>query len=699
MTALDNNGTAPLVVPAPIHHVTVFRNGALVVRRGTAAPGALEVRGLPLVYNSDSLRVRADRGVIRDLEETCTLESEPAPPPPSEEALRQVELDLRRLDDEAHSTAALLSLYEGVGPAASGKVRSRDMPDAGAWIALHEFAHRRREALDARRRQLEVDKRELSERRRRLQQADRGDREPPCFTRGVAFTLTSAGAEAESGFEVEYFVPAARWVPTYTLHLDGGHASLALAALVAQATGEDWDDAELELSAAQLSRESNLPELRSWRIGRAQPQPRPAFRPLPDDLEALFAGYDARARRATRKPPAAARRAVVEETADLEDTIELVLDEAEEPMAGGAATEVGFASSLSVDRVRAAPPAAAAPRAAPMKRLAARKKVSARPTAARPSRRPPAARPPEPQPVAPQPAAPLPPRLRYAYLRLIGPDQPHRGQLHPVDPLEHLWSLVEDHGTAHPRDLRRAVKALRQAAARLYKSPTPPGTSPLKGTSFHHVYQAAGRHGVPSDGGYHRVLVERTEAFASTELRTVPRGGDEVYRFCRLTTPAGVPYPTGPLHVYEDGEFRVTSRLAADGGGQPLELNLGVEPALRVIGRKVDVKQQEKGVVSLKSKVEHRVRIRLRSALAEEARVVVYDRLPTPDDNQKDLEVELVESSPRAVEDGRDPAGKKLDGGLHWELTVPPGATAEVSYRYEISLPASSEIVGGNRRE
>ena len=34
------------------------------------------------------------------------------------------------------------------------------------------------------------------------------------------------------------------------------------------------------MATADLSRESTLPELASWRIGTAQPRRRPAFRPL-----------------------------------------------------------------------------------------------------------------------------------------------------------------------------------------------------------------------------------------------------------------------------------------------------------------------------------------------------------------------------------------------------------------------------------
>lgn len=685
-------------IEAPITRVTVYRNGALVARRGEVTgdgPLTVEVRGLSLLLNSDSVRVRPENGTARDLEELCSLDAATAPPSSNEAELRKLRLEVERLEVENANIQQRCKHYDELTPLNAGKTPSRQMPDARVWLALQDFGHQRRMELTERQRKVDQ---ELDDAQRKLSdlvEADRGDRRPPRFTRGLRFTLDTAGA-----FEIEYFVPAARWVPTYTLTIEDGDARLTVAALVAQATGEDWEDVEMVLATADLARETTLPELASWRLGRAQPQ-RPAFRPLPKGLEDLFSGYD----RAPVPPPdpsatlgavavAGAGSAVIREPLAVASVAfgEEMLD-GEEPVAGSANlddTGVTFAPSAP-----AAPPvpAAEARPAARMRRAtfaggADREVRSLAPKKA--AKRPPV-----------QPPEPLPPRLRYAYLRLMGPDQSKRGQLIPVDPIAHLWALVEDHQTAQRGDLRRAVTALKNAANRLHNAPTPNRTTPLDGTNFHHVYSAEGRHSLESDGVFHRLTVTRLESPATIEHRAVPRESDETFRFCRLELPTSVPFPQGPLQVYENGSFRVTSSLSSElRSAGAIDLNLGVEQGLRIVDRTVDIWQEEKGMMTQKSRVEHRIRFHVRSALRDPARVVVYDRLPTPDDkDENDIDVHLMESVPKATKDDRGPDGKKLPGGLHWELDVKPGEKVEVSYLYEISLPAKMELQGGNRRE
>ena len=80
-----------------IEQVTVYRNGALIKRRGRGR-GRLQVRGLPLLFSSDTLRVRPALGSVRDLEETVLLQSTPAPLPASEEEKAELVLQIAQAD-------------------------------------------------------------------------------------------------------------------------------------------------------------------------------------------------------------------------------------------------------------------------------------------------------------------------------------------------------------------------------------------------------------------------------------------------------------------------------------------------------------------------------------------------------------------------------------------------------------------------
>src|SRR6202012_4401018 len=79
---------------------------------------------------------------------------------------------------------------------------------------------------------------------------------------------------------------------------------LQLRAAIAQRSGEDWRGVKLSLSTANLERATELPELRSLRIGRAQPAPpKSGWREPPPGLDELFGSFDASVRPHTISQP------------------------------------------------------------------------------------------------------------------------------------------------------------------------------------------------------------------------------------------------------------------------------------------------------------------------------------------------------------------------------------------------------------
>ena len=113
----------------------------------------------------------------------------------------------------------------------------------------------------------------------------------------------------------------------------------------------------------------------------------------------------------------------------------------------------------------------------------------------------------------------------------------------------------------------------------------------------------------------------------------------------------------------------------------------------------VHVNQEEKGLVSQTSRVEHRVRVQLLSTAGAPVRVLVYDRLPTTREDEKDIQVTVLDSTPEMTRRDHWLDGAPLKGGLVWTLTVEPNVKRDVSLHYAITLPAKTELMGGNRRE
>ncbi|MFL9457202.1 MULTISPECIES: DUF4139 domain-containing protein [Nostocales] len=112
----------------------------------------------------------------------------------------------------------------------------------------------------------------------------------------VSLSYEGEALETEVGqLIVEYFVPGARWTPTYVCRLNSAEssASIAVRSLLCQRTGEDWSGVRLELSTAEPLAWCALPELPSLRLGKAQPvSKKSGWRRPPIGVEALFEDYD-----------------------------------------------------------------------------------------------------------------------------------------------------------------------------------------------------------------------------------------------------------------------------------------------------------------------------------------------------------------------------------------------------------------------
>lgn len=698
-----------------IARVTLHPNGALVVRAGVA-PGAgrrsVEVAGLPLLFSSDALRVRpTGTGTVTEVSEACRVERTGE----GDEALA-LDGEARRLAERRAALDVRIQVLEAreqalrrLAPGARPEDVPLRFPDAGRWAALGDVASDRSAALDQAWAAVAADRDALDRDRAELERR-RSDVAPVRYVRGVRFELDGCDA-----FEIEYFVQAARWRPGYVLEVDGDRASLSLEAFVAQASGEDWRGAVLSFSTTNLARTTEMPTLSSWRIGRRQPAPRRAFRPLPDDLGRLFGAYDASASR--------------------------LLDEAEPTRVMRART-----SGAPPTRPREEPPEAppppqmmsampAASMAPPPPMPAPARPMAKKRRSAALARSVPEAESPEetvdefdddlapagaafglaadgfgggggPRGGAPltvtSAEAELPPRFRHGFLRMAGPEEPARGRLVRVDPFTHLWSLLGDGHQENADGLRDAIRALERAGRRLADATPPPGTRPIDPDSFPAVHVAQGPHDVLGDGRYHRLPVRALGAEVRTRFRVVPRESEDVHRFV-LVRPlererGAAALPAGPLDAWFDGAFQGSTELDAAGGG-PIALDLGPEPAIRVMERTARVQQQEKGLMSQTSRVDHEVTLRIRSGLQVPIEVDVYDRIPAPAEGEKDLQVELLQSTPEPAGADRGPDDTPVEGARRWVLSVPAGGRAALEYAYRLSLPAKSEIVGGNRRE
>ncbi|MER5373003.1 DUF4139 domain-containing protein, partial [Streptomyces sp. NPDC002553] len=291
--------------------VVVYAQGALcrrLARGRVPADGRVRVTGLPRSLDPGSLRAAVFGGTgVRVVEARVEIDAEPADADTHDRLRREVD-QLRdayaaaqaRRDRQLRRIEEVQALHPVAPP------RKRDDPHrrtpVDAWLELGDFVEQRLTALHARLVEFEEAvqraEHELAVAVDRLARAST-DAPSAHVTSTVSAVLTLDGAgegDDEVDVEVEYGVPGAVWAPAYRLtHRQGEDSGrLVLRASVAQRTGEDWTGVLVSLSTADLRRRTDLPRLRSIRIGRRQPAPAPSgWREPPAGLADLFTGYDA----------------------------------------------------------------------------------------------------------------------------------------------------------------------------------------------------------------------------------------------------------------------------------------------------------------------------------------------------------------------------------------------------------------------
>ncbi|MFC7904524.1 DUF4139 domain-containing protein [Streptomyces griseoincarnatus] len=701
-------GTAPRWDSA-LESVTVYAQGALCrrVARGTVpADGQVRVPGLPRSLDPHSLRARVlGAPGTRVTEARAEIHAEPV----DEDAVAGARREVDRLTEAYHAADARrerqLKRIEEVGalrPVPPGRKREdphRRTP-VDAWLELADFVDERLTVLHDGLRELED---ELGRLEHEMEVAQdrlvRAGTDAPASGVASAYTavLTLRGAAgAEAQVEIEYGVPGAVWVPAYRLtHRQGEDSGrLLLRASVAQRSGEDWTGVRIAFATADLRRRTDLPRLRSVRIGRSQPAPAPSgWREPPAGLTDLFAGYEAAGPRPESDVIAGARAggwavggAVVDTAVTVGAAHGAPPTPPPPPPAPSAPPAPGAAFGAPAQGFGgpAAPGSAPAPdRGRPRSRPGSGPRPAASPRA---GGRAHAAAPESAgaAPYAPPPPVPGPPRpddaeLDYTALVLSGPDEPRdrRGRLFPdtgFDPVTAEYRRRAEKPTALPLP-GHAVRPRESAG------------------SFDHRYDAAAPADIPSDGTWHTVTVGEIAVGLRTEYVCVPAVEQTVYATLVLSNATDQALLAGPVEVSVDGEYQLTAALPTLAPGGVRRLGLGPAEAVAVT-RRTHLTESTAGLRNNVTVLDHRVHVELANRLPAAVRVEVRERVPVTSEADVRIEERAGWTEPEDTADRE----RHATGTRIWRVDLPPGGTVALDGGYEIRIPAGKALTGGNRR-
>ena len=725
------------VVESRIDTVTLYQQGARVTRLLTLdcpegrAPGELEIPRLPLALFDPTVRVRvlSTGGDGADLTATNVRVGLWLPPREApletvdQAALRTLYEKLRTVESHIRQRQWEMDVFGGISVPPRPKPEPGKPPPSsplGARMALEQFTHDGAQARLAEVRTLSEQLRQLREEvavlEQRLAQASTARQvTAQDLYKSVHVQLRHVGAAlSRASLSVEYFVPGARWAPSYQCRLtrDCRQMELVMRALIGQHSGEDWSGVKLVLSTAAPLSWTELPELSSIRIGRAQPPPpaRAGFRPPPQGAASLFSDFD-RDRQALLRglpTPSPFPLPALSAPMDVESLEPPVPSEVAAFMSEAAddgRAELSAAPSMEAyadmeEEALEEPMAVAAPPPAPMSR-------GAMPSASlAPARRKELSKKADRGgPATGFGAGPTQAGLEavvFTHLRLApASDGAHRNRLQPMDARRFYVETVARFQVEVTFDVMAAVDEAEARARSMASVPLPGGTADVRNASsrFDFSYTAEATVDVPSDGVFHSVALGARTGDASVLYVAVPREDSNVYRQAEVQNPLPAPMLAGPAEVYVGGEYVLSTTLPTVAPRGNFKLGLGVEQAIRC-ARNTRYREQRSGSkIVATTELWHDLTIDLANNLDRDITCEVRERIPQP---APDAEVVVEEGTVTPAWEPytqQERGGKVLEGGRRWRLTVPAHQTQQLSAQYVVKLYANNELEGGNRRE
>lgn len=642
---------------APIVEVTVFSDRARVRRRAKVelAPGSTAVRwpDLPGATLIDTVRMNGGKGVV--------LHVEAAPIDRERVSIDQADLALDRIENLTDQIAlldaeravlglelGLLNALQPAPPVPEAQREGRPLPPLGPEIFRRaiEFISETQAGVRARQRAIDVERRlkieALTEAQRSVQQLDLGgfsDR------RVQVLALIGSDARVSSELELEYFVPGARWRPSYDLRFLPEQSKVVVETfgVVEQATGEDWGAVELALSTAIPGQSIALPELLTWTLGEAKELiPTPRARTTPPTI-AL--NPPPRASVTTDQLERAARHALLAERLS---RLGQVAEADPEAVVYQKKTEINFAD----DEADGTKPEAAYAEVRKRSRNSSESKSMP---------------PPEDRPM-PTMMAPPSPTADYA---------------------SGATSSVESDGDdyAEAQSIRAGGPTTSLA---LFEAPPPPRITFNDPTlpaviagGLDYVYRSPSRMSVPSTGARVRAPLTTESYPVTTYYEATPALADNAFMKATVQNQSRQPILEGPISIFVNDAFAGDATMKTTGPGGRIELPLGADEDIRFL-RKVITKTEREGVFSKSDITRYQVVIEVGNYKARPIRVGVTEVIPKSKHEKIEIETVSLDPKPHAGPDG--------EGIFRWNVDVPAGKTKTLTLTYKVERPADWQL-------
>jgi len=199
------------------------------------------------------------------------------------------------------------------------------------------------------------------------------------------------------------------------------------------------------------------------------------------------------------------------------------------------------------------------------------------------------------------------------------------------------------------------------------------------------TFKAPTRQDIPADGSGHAVNMMSLKYDTLYRYLAVPKLSPYAYLKGFFTNNAGVPLLGGPVAVFHGDDYVGRSNLKPAAEGEKVELALGVDEGIKVKRERVEMFEEDSGMLSDKRRISYKYRVKVENFKQEKQTVAVIDQLPVS--QREEVKVKELRIEP-------EPAVRKDGGVFKWEFELEPGGKAEAWLEFYVEFPKDVRLKG-----
>ena len=186
---------------------------------------------------------------------------------------------------------------------------------------------------------------------------------------------------------------------------------------------------------------------------------------------------------------------------------------------------------------------------------------------------------------------------------------------------------------------------------------------------------------IPADGKDYSVQIKEFSVPAIYEYSTTPKADKNAFLMANIVDWDQFNLMKGKTNLYYEGTYIGTSYLNVGSVDDTLKVSLGNDQSINIKRERLKEVRSKK-FLSSSVKETFGWEISVRNNKKEKITINVMDQFPVSVD--KDIEVELLETSSAVVDDTK--------GELKWKVDINPGETKKYTIKYSVKYPSSYQL-------